>query len=490
MAASNQHVCTPLDSIWPPVYHSFVFCFPCDSSRRLEIFEVLGKGLAKTFQQRPHLAGILVKKHDKLHLIYPDDVEKTPLPVVMNDLTSESITWSLSYTELHKLAVPFSCLDPDLLELPGGYQKLSRMPLALKANFIPGGCLLVVVLSHAFADLHPMSSTIETLARNCKAAQVDMDTEANRTLLRAANEGRRTSWEMLRHPEALRYDTNLLSPDEKEVILQNRVLWQRLGLQMPPLGSTPPPSDSTRPQERVTAIFVASNETISRLKEDSQPELPKDGTSPVGISSFEAEAALLWKCIIRARKPDLDATLFKSSRLRIPVNVRAPLGIPLGFHGNVFQNSVTELPLEFLAGEVDGRRVAPLVRSALMEARDPVRARDAVKLACYLPDPSLCRPLFSTTTAQDLVMSTWRELTFLKSDWGPLFGPTGRSEFLRFTQGQFRGLCLLLPSRNPNERCVAIDLERMQLERLCSDHEFQKYFDLMPVYNNVVGPRL
>lgn len=137
--------------------------------------------------------------------------------------------------------------------------------------------------------------------------------------------------------------------------------------------------------------------------------MPESG----GVSRFNAEAALLWRCMTKTRYPDLKRVgdgLW--SRLRIPVGLRETLGgIPGDFPGNVFLNSITEMPLDVLVaetdGRADGRRIAPLIRASIQAVQDVDLARRAIRLAHHLPEHGMRRALFSYTTVQDLFLSSW-----------------------------------------------------------------------------------
>ncbi|KAI0409326.1 transferase family-domain-containing protein [Xylaria palmicola] len=477
MLAGKIYICSPLDSIWPPVIQTWILCFPCDSNRKTAIFNTLCAGLAKTIEQKPFLAGRLAVKHGQLQLTYRR-LDKTPVPLSLNDLTDRPSVWRHSFEQLRREGMPIRHLAPNILEPAGGYETLASAPIMAQANFIPGGCLLTVCLNHGFGDGPPQVSVIQTWAQNCK----DMDDQILATssatdsapMVSATPNGAQP--DMLTLPRALCADSTTSNPEKDNAMKYDPLLWQLLGLQRPAVEVTQ--SRPRRPvlDNRVTAIFAASEESIAHLKGLSQT--PGCGESSSAVSTFDAEAALIWRCVMRARYDELKAAGIAHSRLRIPIGLRKTLGIPKEFPGNVFLNSVAEMPLAALVAETDGRRIAPLIRTAIQATRDVNRARDAIQLARLLPPHEFRRPLFSGTTAQDLVLTTWREFPFYKDSWGRSLSSTEYPHYVRFPEGHRPGMCAMLPRRGDGEVEVLIDMEREQLSRLVDDIEFKQYFKL------------
>ncbi|KAI8959970.1 hypothetical protein F5Y11DRAFT_331491 [Daldinia sp. FL1419] len=475
MNSCKRYVASSLDSIWPPVIQSWILCFPCDQAKKKTISHVLKTGLAKTIEQRPYLAGTLGIKDGRLQLVY-NDLNKTPVPISINDFTEKPEGFHVSYEGLCRKGAPISHLLPAALEPTVGPDVLKSSPIVAQANFIDGGCLLSICINHGIMDGPPQASIISAWARNCKRQQDDhegLDIMGGQPTPYISKEPGGNSDTAIRPPDVLQGDATPLAHEEKEIIKQDGKLWQLLGLQK---GATGPLVRPT-PRNRVTAIFTASRASITRLRESSQ-DLNADNSEPQ-ISSFDAEAALLWRCIMRARHDDLQPAAEKTSRLRVPVDLRKVLGAPDDFPGNVFLNSVTEIPLDVLAGQEDGRSTAPMIRSSVNKVRDVKVIRDAVKLSRIIPDHGNRRPLFSSTMEQDLVLTSWRNMALCRDDWGPLFSSTGRPDFVRFPAGHRPGICVLLPKRNEGEVEVLIDLEKRQLGRLMGDEEFRQYYELL-----------
>ncbi|KAI1367954.1 transferase family-domain-containing protein [Xylaria arbuscula] len=475
MPGGKTYICSPLDSIWPPVIQTWILGFPCDSSRKTAVFNALRAGLAKTIEQKPFFAGRLAVNNGRLQLTYRG-LDKTPVPLSLNDLTDRPSVWRPSFEQLRQEGMPVRHLSPRVLE-PAGYDMLSSAPVMAQANFIPGGCLLTICYNHGFGDGPPQVSLIQSWADNCrKMSDQGVDILASSPAAMISENSTEADSDTLKLPSPLSEEEISSDSKREEAIKNDPVLWQMLGLQKPVADITQ--GRPTRPpmHNRVTAVFVASDEAIARLKSSSEILGSSDANSE--ISSFDAEAALLWRCVMRARYDDLRLAGSVRSRLRIPVGLRKTLGISRDFPGNVFMNSLAEMPLDALVADTDGRQIAPMIRKAIYAARDADRARDAIQLARRLPEPSSRRPFFSSTIGADLVLTTWREFPFYKQNWGRVLGSTEHMQFVRFPEGHRPGMCAMLPRRGDGEVEVLIDMERDQLRKLADDVEFKQYFKL------------
>lgn len=459
MAELHTDYRSTLDSIFPPVIQSWILCFPCEPSAYDTIASSLREGLNRTLDQDPRLGGELVWEDiGRLKLVYSDKRDKEDERFTVNDLTNNSDVWSLSYTDLAKRGAPVAALKRhDVLSPPGGYQRLASLPVSGQANFIPGGCLLYVTLHHSLMDGTGAATILSAWARNCKAAQ-DGDVAKQVPAL------------SLSLPEVLQGTAAPLGADIDR-IREDATLWQALGLQKPT--NDPPNWAFPSGEGLVPAIFGASAAAISRLKAASAP-------ATGFISSFDAIAALVWRCVMRARYSDLGDTASDiTSNLRLPVNVRQAVGIPEEYSGNAILFSVTSMSLDSLVAEKDGSRLAAQVRSSLSKTKDPSRARDAVKLSFVLPPPSGRVPDFSRTATHDVILSSWQDMPFYQMDWGAAFGSPGVPEFVRTDQlYSLPGLCAILQKRTGDEVEAVINLSPDQIDRLREDAEFGNYFQL------------
>ena len=497
MALQEQYYCSTLDSMFPPVFQNWVLCFPCDTDNVQVVTDTLRAGLHRTVQQRPSLGGTLSREDTppragRLKLTYLND-QNVEVRLSVNDLTNKPDVWGTSYGNLRQRGMPICELKPEVLAPPGGYESLASSLIVAQANFIPGGCLLDICLNHSFVDGLGGAMAVGLWAQNCKDIQMGKSSvttsspddihlpigDLEALHMPAPDSACRITSTPLKLPDILQDST---APRGEEVarLQEDGTLWQLLGLQKPPVDLSAAQKPSPH-RAMVSGIFVASSDSVASLKRESTPSHNEGDqvSAKAFVSSFDAIATLLWKCIIKARSPDLLKRDTLRSRLRIPVNLRQTLGIPHDYPGNVLLNSVTEISLNHLITESTKRQIAPKIRSSLVSSRDAGRALDAIKLSFVLPDMPHRLPFFRDTTQEDLVLTSWRDLSYNKHDWGPMFGSPGHIEFFRLPHGSLRGVAALAPKRRDNDEFeVIINLEQGQMDRLKNDLEFTNYFKL------------
>ena len=471
----EPYFCGPLDSIFPPVVQTWVLAFPGTGKSKDEISKIFRRGLEKTLHQLPYLGRRLERVYSgpdagRLKLVNSDQ-SKFEEQFSVNDLTKQPEVWTHSYQDLVKLGMPVALMRPSELEPPGGYPLLSVLPIATQVNHIDGGTLLYICIHHSIMDGFGGSAVLETWARNCRAAQKEMELAASTTTRMTPPIADPLPQRKLSLPEIFQ-DSMKPPKEEADVITKDGSLWHSLGLQQPPgrcRTMTPAlPAD----KKMVTAIFAASQDSITHLRTLATPNGGK------GTSTFASTVSFLWKSIMRARKPDLVQADTLTSHLLMPVSLRRRLGVPSDYPGNVVLYSITGMQLETLLS-ADGRQISSMVRDSLALAKDTDRARNAIKLSFVLPEPSRRKHIFEGSATQDLVLSSWEDLPWYKYDWGPAFGSPGNAEFVRVShQGYVPGLCAIQPRRREDELEALINLEESQLEGLIRDTEFSSHFQL------------
>ena len=473
----RTHYCSTLDSIFPSVIQSWVLCFPCETSKNDYIADILRAGFEKTIHQSPYLGGSLEREDTgacagRFKLTYPDE-KYTDCRFFANDMTDKESHGFPSFAELRRRCMPISQLCSELLLPPSGEPRLKSCPVMAQANFIEGGCLLVVCLNHSFVDGSGGARIVEAWATSCRELQQSIAPAAPMTLpvhaIPAVDHGQTEYTAVPRSlilPEVLQ---DKAAPQGQDLarIQADRTLWQLLGLQKPPLN---PVNSAGRTSDRtmLSAIFATSTESILELKSKSsgiQTDSEPIDVSP-RLSSFDALAALLWKCIIRSRHLELVGSGVSHTRLRIPMDMRQTLGISCHYLGNVLLNCVVAMPVDALVSQTDVRQIASTVRSTLISSRMEGRAKDAVGLSFALPDLALRRPLFTDMMGPDLVLTSWQDLAYYRHDWGPIFGSPGVAEFVRIPQGNLKGICAIQPRQSQDKIEVLISLERSQMDRL------------------------
>uniref|UniRef100_A0A7N0THF8 Uncharacterized protein n=1 Tax=Kalanchoe fedtschenkoi TaxID=63787 RepID=A0A7N0THF8_KALFE len=235
---------------------------------------------------------------------------------------------------------------------------------------------------------------------------------------------------------------------------------------------SPPPllvgrSDDQEERRKETAVakLKLSAEQISELK--SKANLENDGGRP--YTRYEALAAHLWRCSIKARRH----STFQPTRLRLPVNISNRLKPPLppAFFGNMLVRAAVDITSGELLNSPLGR-ISSLIREKVSRVDDNyVRG----SLACFArhPDASWFRVSHSLgCTAGGFLgnpnvnITSWLGLPLYGADFG--WGP---EDYMGPGAVGFDGLFFVLPSHD--EDGSVLILTRLQVECVA---EFNKCF--------------
>ncbi|KAK0515018.1 hypothetical protein JMJ35_002397 [Cladonia borealis] len=227
--------------------------------------------------------------------------------------------------------MPVGKLDGAFLAPLSGYNTTTKV-MAAQANLIDGGCLLSVYFLHSFVDVFGASLVMGAWAENCRKEGLPL------------RQGRQS----LGLPSS-----PILRQDEYERLKKRPELWNVLGLDWPPVRRNSAPATSFQNTSIIsTSIFSATPTTVSKLEQDASPApvplMAPNGQKAAGwISTKDALAALLWRCIMKARFPSQPVTNMRvenyNSVIAVAMDGRKSLAIPINYVGNVVFESMTEL---------------------------------------------------------------------------------------------------------------------------------------------------
>lgn len=478
------HEFSPLDEIIPPLYAALIFAFPCPSeAERLRALQILQDGLSRTVAQRPDISGEIARDESGRarpgHLILKVPDPPRDIRIELNDMTIPGREFPYSYEELRDTGMPHSRLDARVLApLAAGIGTTSKV-ITVQMNFIPGGCLLTVCLSHAFTDAWGISVIVGQWAQNCRELQESFDPAVAETVTRIEES----------KPLCVRRSG---TPEDYERLKHQPELWRVLGLDwrtgdaVEPLACSDPfiPAAAARADGRVmvTSVFSLSPEALRRLKRDASPKAPDlSGKSPVWISTKDAVAAFMWQHTMKARFPPSHLKgneLDRISIATVAVDGRTRLSppVPPSYTGNVIFCCMNELPIGVLTSpDASLADITSTIRSNLEQCKSPDLLSDAILLAASIPDVRQLRYGISSWTDEELVTSSWANLPFYDMDWGAICGKTGKMQFFRMPKGQLEGICFQHPRHVDGTADIVFGLEVEQMKRLREDKTFLAY---------------
>ena len=481
----GPHHFSPLDEIIPPLYIAFIYGFPCPSTHKEKVLSVLENGWSRTLDERPFLAGEI--EFDQSKGVRPGSL-KLRIPeshlnadkIAVNDLTFPDNAWKYSYEDLRAQGMPTSKLDAEVLApLVSGSGSTFKV-VTLQINFIPGGCLLSICVSHSLMDAGSTASILQSLAKHCRDYQ-----GSPKALVPKDSD------------EAESQETHPLLQKTADIAKYNKLkhrpeLWHLLGLHatenIDPGSSADTakafrhlPAAALTPENLSTTscIFSISPSAMQKLKQDASPDAPE------WVSSGDAVVALLWRSIMRARCSfgPLDATQnARDSIVSVAMNGRKLMSprLPSSYIGNIIFCCMTRLPMGTLLSPKTGLPETTLaIRRNIEWVKQQQVLEDAVSLASCIPNVASLKIAFKDFFGADLVTVSWVEMPFYNIDFGPIFGETGRAEFFRIPKGQFSGLCTLQPRQTNGVVDVIISLGIEEMRRLRENWEFAQYFQFL-----------
>ena len=475
---------SPMDELMFPLFYAYIFGFPCADTEKRRVQRVLTDGWVNTITEYPFLAGEIEydmskgKRPGSLKLRVPG-ILNGDSQVIVKDLSTPNEVWRSSYDELRAQNMPLRKMDGKILA-PLTYDSGSITKVAMiQINFIPGGCLLSICLSHTLADANSSNIILRLWASHCRELQGLSADSCDRKIQALSASKVLPAWETVTGP----------SLDD----LKHRPeLWHLQNMDMPEHLEPGLSSVSDRfchiPSARAlsadsatdTCMLTITPTALKQLKRKASPE------APAWISSHDALVALLWRCIMRARYPP--STLSsgqerKKANLGVPIDARSLLSVPAGasYLGNVLLRCTISLFLDELLSPAKGLAdVAVAIRSTIRQYNTTAIMQDVACLAARIPNVRDVRPTVPDIFCLTLWTTSWTAFPFYDIEFGPIFGDSGRAEFLRMPRGQFATACIIHPPQRNGNMEVSILLRVEELSRLKRDEELAEFVVINP----------
>ncbi|KAJ5864969.1 uncharacterized protein N7529_006885 [Penicillium soppii] len=494
MAIENEirQTVSPLDFVPPLNYVRLVFPLPLnpDADDKL-VFTDLHQALHKTFVQEPWASGKAYRQSPSTPGWRPGQIEMRhrqyslsgPLPYQLRYLKLET-DWS--YDDFKAAGFPSDVFPEELLLLDAPY--LGDVDVAgadiflAQANFLTGGVLLALTVSHSTMDAGAMIGLMKLWAENFRE-------------LRGRDEGGQVA-----ASPYTSIDRDHTQPDriwEKETaqrIMKNSPddPWLR-ALVCLDLGQDGIPGKTQKVVEKVhtderkmlNRVVFLSGPDLAALQKECAAESSLPGTPPLSIS--DAIQALLWRVLMKARVSAAEA---RSAPLRddisvfeTPVDVRSTFGqgFPPAYLGNCFLMNTARMPLaELLAPSTSLGRIAQAIRQGAARL-DEEAVQDAYGLLRETGDLSRVqgrfveRPDSSDVLVSNIIFLPLEEISF----GDQYFSNGGMPQALRVLHGQYAArvrLAHVLPRNKKHGGIeVSVNLFDDEFEYLDRDAQFNRY---------------
>ncbi|KAJ5313957.1 uncharacterized protein N7443_000841 [Penicillium atrosanguineum] len=489
---------SPLDFVPPLNYVRLVFPLPLKSNVDDKIvFNDLHHALHKTFVQEPWVSGKAFRQSPNTPGWRPGQIEMRyrqyslhdPLPYQLRYLKLET-DWT--YDDFKAAGFPSGVFPEELLLLDA--PRLGDVDVAgadiflAQANFLSGGVLLALTVSHSTMDAGAMIGLMKLWAENFRE-------------LRGRDEGGRVA-----PTPYTSIDRDHNQPDriwEKETaqrILKNSPddPWLRalvcLDLGQDNDGPTgceegqkAAIEEETQTNERVmlNRVVFLSGPDLAALQKECAAESVLPGTPPLSIS--DAIQALLWRVLMKARVSAAEA---RSKPLRddisvfeTPVDVRSTFGqgFPPAYLGNCFLMNTARMPLsELLDPSTSLGRIAQAIRQGAARL-DGDAVQDAYGLLRATGDLSRVQGRFvERPDSSDVLVSNIIFLPLEEINFGDqYFSNGGTPQALRVLHGQYAArvrLAHVLPRNKKHGGIeVSVNLFEDEFEYLDRDGQFNRY---------------
>lgn len=453
---------SPLDEIIPPLYSAFILTFPCRPEDRESAVKTLSKGWKAVLDEWSFLnseIGFSTKRSLRRGLLKLSKMSSgSDGNVKVSDLTIPGSGWTQSYEQLKNASFPPHQMDAKILAPAVSGSLLVDQVVTPLINVIPGGLLIAFCWSHSFTDARGCFVILDHWARRCRVSRSE-DTSAVPDQ---------------QHPSRRMEDLHLYNGRDLhhlcETELKGRsILWYLLGLHgtenLNPTSVSPftlqksfrhIPAAFPLPtsQEAMICVFSFTQDKIQDLKNSCSTNAGS------WISSNDALVALLWRSIIRCRFPQSDGPESAESIVSVAVDGRSLLQprLPDTYIGNAIFCCMSRLPVrDVVSPSVPLSHLASTVRSNILRAKDPSTLRDAVNLAAGIRDTSALQIAFKDFAGQDLLTTSWTNITFYDMDFGAVIG---KPEYFRTPNGQFGHICCFLPRSRKGAVEVSLMLHR------------------------------
>ncbi|KUI70929.1 Trichothecene 3-O-acetyltransferase [Cytospora mali] len=468
-----------LGAIEPKLYvHMIeVFSLPADANKD-HIVSHLTEGLSRTLAEYPVLTSTLHFDNAARRIAAKQGPSSSvALHVKEPGPGGEIDIEPFSFLEKHDFPVHLldasKVLPPNVVgvfPVPGQDLSAEGPPVcAFQVTFIQGGAILAVAVTHQVCDGPGCEALLNSWSRNSKAA--------------SKGTAGTTAPIVIPERSILRVKGTPVSPEE----------WEKLGDKFPTFKArdgppAPPPADFKMPTVK-TRVWHVSKSNLQELKTLCSAPLPAGspyaGHSEISgagwVSTYDALLALLWRGIVRAKQPLLQAEPTAPSKAIHAVNARKRADPPMPDEYIGVAVTLPQSPSLTVADVLD----APL------EAAGPLLAR-TVRAATSQVTPSYVADLERwALSAHDL---RWVELDMhwvlgldcMAFDWHTMksyeehdFG-FGTPAALRWPHPQFEGFFFTLPTRtskgNEDEGFeIMLGLEESCYARFEKDEELLRF---------------
>lgn len=458
---------SPIDQIMPRLYTRFVLCFSlAPDADHKKVASDLKAGLAATLTEIPFLAGDIVAEEGGKEKVQLEIGEDAGVDFTVRDYTlpeTRGLWTTGSYKELEAAHFPITSLTDSLLSPTGMIPMAPRNPvIAVQANFIDGGLLLVFSKHHSGTDGTGNMVMLKSWARN--------------TALAAA--GQKVT------PTALpkeAFDRSVLMEGTPGQDIKDWPNWSKIvktetdlhgfktrGLKFDGDGKLEAQQKVVVPSLK-SGFWYFSPSKLAALKEAASTKIPGDPW----ISTNDALCALIWRQVTLAR--DLKAREMPSSNLMVAANLRSRMSPPLyeKYLGNAATNAWQNSSVDVLCDPSRAalQRTAISIRKAV-DSLNETTVRGLIGLIDSMPMVTSMTPNCKNLLGPDITITNISTSGWYTFDWGQDLGKIDRA---RMPTVAFDGVCVVFPKLRDGSIELLTMFEESVMEMLKADKAFTEF---------------
>ena len=471
----------PLDQIAPHnIPRSMIYLSLKQGVKAADAFAHLQEGLRRTFMQVPWLSGSVHWQSKEtpgwrcgqLEIRY-SQLAGTPQQLRFNELDTVNV-----YNDLRETGFPLDAFDDEAVLWANPFEPdfyRGDEVFMAQANFLPGGCLLVLSISAHASDGTAMLQVTKLWADHCSS------------ILQTRNDGTANSTVSLPLPSESSDRANLdriLAKEETAYLPgtnQDCETSKLLGL-----GSARGAANALEPFEMKYSIFYMPHAAYMALRKEC---VAKFGTTE--ISGNDLVCALIWRSLMKAwTAVDTAHHTFKAeehgpimlAELFLPFDARPHFAqsLPAIYLGNMnYENRVT-MPLgDLVAPNTSISSVAQTISTytASQAARNVLV--DVYATLRTAPDYSRLQLRATRAVGASVGILSPIVLPFDDTCFGDhLFGNGGKPDAFRPMMGACnRGFrtCFVIPRKKHGGLEFVMTLSEAEMKYLCDDDEFNRY---------------
>lgn len=465
----------------PPTYPKTGLYIPLKpNANPAKIFSDLQEGLRQTIIQQPWLGGKVYRqapdapkwRPGQAEVRYHRVGEDAPKP---HQLQFKELDAERSYDELVEDGFPLDAFTvPEVISTPRMVGDLDAGAdiLIAQANFLSGGCLLVLSTCHIVLDGIAMMTVLELWSTNCRALY---NKSGQGALLPNTFDADRTLFERIWKQDASGRTVEEADPGARDLL--------GIELALPAKAHHEKDLRTLVPKPMKIRLFYLSVASMASLQKECSV-----GAGAQSPSANHALSAMLWRATSKALVSVGHAKLPEEAVLELLLDGRPDFSqsVAPGFMGNVLFFHHTTMPLDELTAPATS--MASVAQAVSAEARNIDRSRlhDAFAHLLAVPDFAFVRPRFygdRDTTVLDISNLMVFPVDSIRFEIEGL-GNEGCPEAVRvFVEpvpvGNLIRVILVMPRKTHGGVEFIMQLSEEEMDCLLADSEFAKF--CMPV---------